>query len=128
MATQTTNGIQITVQPSYQAAYSRPAQHRYIFAYEIIIENHSKETVQLLRRHWFIWDANGHVREVEGKGVVGQQPVLPPGGRHRYASWCDLSTGIGKMHGAFQMVNVLENTTFKAIIPTFYLIAPLRLN
>ncbi len=128
MATQTTNGIQISVTPEYQAAYSRPNQHRYIFAYQVTIENNSQETVQLLRRHWFIWDGNGSIKEVEGEGVIGQQPVLPPGGKHQYASWCNLSTGIGKMHGAYLMVNVLDNTTFKAIIPTFFLIAPMRLN
>ena len=82
METLITQGIKVSVLPSYQAAYSRPAQNRYIFAYHITIENQSTDTVQLLRRHWFIWDSNGTIREVEGEGVIGQQPVLDPGQKH----------------------------------------------
>jgi len=127
-ASLTTNGIRISVVPSYQAAYSRPAQGRFIFAYQVTIENQRTETVQLLRRHWIIWDGNGHIREVEGEGVIGQQPVLQPGQQHQYSSWCDLSSGIGKMHGIFLMIDKNEGEAFRAGIPEFRLIAPPRLN
>ncbi|TXB66261.1 Co2+/Mg2+ efflux protein ApaG [Phaeodactylibacter luteus] len=128
MATQTTQGIRVTVEPTYQPAYSNPLQSRFIFAYQVIIENLGTATVQLLRRHWFIWDADGSMQEVEGEGVIGQQPILPPNGRHEYASWCDLTTGIGKMNGTYLMVDVEKNEQFYAKIPAFVLIAPLRLN
>ncbi len=124
----TTNGIRISVTPTYQATYSRPAQDRYIFAYQVVIENQGATTVQLLRRHWIIWDGDGHIREVEGEGVVGKQPVLAPGQRYEYSSWCDLNSGFGKMHGAFLMVAKEDGEAFQAGIPEFLLIAPVRLN
>lgn len=128
MERQTTNGIQVSVVPEYQAAYSRPAQQHYVFAYEVTIHNQSSAKVQLLRRHWFIWDADGSMREVEGPGVIGKQPVLEPGSSHRYSSWSDISTGIGKMKGAFLMVNLHTQEEFQAFIPEFKLIAPVRLS
>ena len=128
METLITQGIKVSVLPSYQAAYSRPAQNRYIFAYHITIENQSTDTVQLLRRHWFIWDSNGTIREVEGEGVIGQQPMLAPGQKHEYASWCDLTTGIGRMHGAFLMRRDVDGKEFQVGIPQFRMVAPMRLN
>jgi ApaG protein len=123
-----TKGIKVSVQPDYQAAYSRPATNRYVFSYHIIIENQSNATVQLMRRHWVIWDSDGSTREVEGEGVVGQQPLLEPGQRHEYSSWCDLSTGIGKMYGGYLMVRPDDGSQFMARIPVFELVAPVKLN
>ena len=123
-----TNGISISVQPSYQPEYSPPAMNRFVFAYHITIENLSSHTVQLLRRHWYIWDSNGIIREVEGEGVIGQQPILAPGESHEYASWCDLSTGIGKMHGAYLMRRDSDGKEFQVDIPKFEMIAPVRIN
>lgn len=123
-----TDGISISVQPSYQPEYSRPAMNRFVFAYNITIENLSLHTVQLLRRHWYIWDSNGTIREVEGEGVIGQQPILAPGESHKYASWCDLSTGIGKMHGTYLMRRDSDGKEFQVGIPKFEMIAPVRIN
>ncbi|MCB9275179.1 MAG: Co2+/Mg2+ efflux protein ApaG [Lewinellaceae bacterium] len=128
METLITNGIKVSVQPSYQPEYSRPALHRFVFSYRITIENLSSHTVQLLRRHWFIWDGNGAVREVEGEGVVGQQPTLAPGESHEYASWCDLATGIGNMRGAYLMRRHSDGDTFQVGIPLFRMVAPVLLN
>lgn len=95
------NGIQIMVQFFYQAVYFWLVQYCYIFVYEIIIENNSKEMVQLFCCYWFIWDVNGYVREVEGEGVIGKQFVLLLGGKYWYVFWCDFFMGIGKMYGVF---------------------------
>lgn len=127
-ASLTTDGIRVSVLPTYQAAYSRPAQHRFVFSYRVTIQNQRAEPVQLLRRHWIIWDGNGHIQEVEGDGVVGKQPVIPPGEQHVYASWCPVKSGIGKMHGMFLMVSKQGGEPFQVGIPEFRLIAPLRLN
>lgn len=128
METLITNGIKVSVQPSYQPEYSRPAMSRFVFAYHITIENMSPHTVQLLRRHWVIWDSNGSVREVEGEGVVGHQPILAPGESHEYASWCDLSTGIGSMRGAYLMRRHSDGDMFQVGIPQFRMVAPGLLN
>ena len=71
-----TEGIKVSVETEYQAAYSSPSQYHYVFTYRITIENNSEYTIQLLRRHWYIHDAGFNQREVEGEGVVGQQPIL----------------------------------------------------
>jgi ApaG protein len=128
MTTEITEGVKVTVLTEFQPEYSSPAQAHYVFTYKISIENCSEYTVQLLRRHWFIYDANGSLREVEGEGVVGQQPVLEPGEMHEYISGCNLKTGIGKMKGTYLMERVVDGKQFKVRIPEFSMIVPYRLN
>jgi ApaG protein len=128
MATTTTQGVTVSVTTSYLPDYSSPAQDHYVFAYRITIRNDSAQTVKLLRRHWHIYDANGTVREVEGEGVVGQQPVLEPGESHQYVSGCNLKTGLGKMTGTYQMERVVDGRLIQVQIPEFTLIVPYRLN
>lgn len=127
-ASQSTEGIKVSVSPSYQPAYSHPHRNRYVFSYQIRIENLSETTVQLLRRHWLIFDSSGNHQEVEGEGVIGQQPVLQPGQSHQYTSWCPLTTDIGRMHGEFLFLRLSDQSTFPAAIPEFQLIVPSRLN
>lgn len=128
METLTTQGIRISVEPFYLPHESIPIQHRYVFAYRITIHNQSSDTVQLLRRHWFIVESNGVQREVEGEGVVGLQPVLVPGESHQYTSWCPLMTDLGKMYGAFQMVRLSDDAKFDVQIPEFKLAPPFKMN
>ncbi len=128
MITEITEGVKVTVVTEFQPEYSSPAQAHYVFTYRISIENTSEYTIQLLRRHWFIYDANGTLREVEGEGVVGQQPVLEPGECHEYISGCNLKTGMGKMKGTYLMERVVDGKHFKVRIPEFMMIVPYRLN
>ncbi|GIV36243.1 MAG: protein ApaG [Cyclobacteriaceae bacterium] len=128
MVTQTTQGIKVSVETEYQPAYSSPSQHHYVFTYRITIENQSEFTIQLLRRHWHVHDAGFLKREVEGEGVVGQQPILEPGQWHQYVSGCNLKSGIGKMEGTYLMERIVDGTRFNVHIPPFALIAPFRLN
>lgn len=128
MLTKTTEGIKISVSTAYQQGYSSPGQDHFVFTYKIKIENNNEHTVQLLRRHWYIFDANGVVREVEGEGIVGQQPVLEPGDVHEYVSGCNLHTGIGKMHGTYLFERIVDGGQFKVIIPEFSMTVPYRLN
>ena len=127
MATLTTNGITVSVETFYQDEHSRPLEQKFVFAYRITVENHSADTVQLLRRHWYIFDSNGMTREVEGEGVVGQQPVLQPTESHQYTSWCPLMTEMGKMYGTF-LLEKEDGSSFHARIPEFKLIAPQKMN
>ena len=82
----------------------------------------------LLARHWFIFDSNGAKREVEGEGVIGQQPVIEPGQSHEYVSGCNLKTDMGSMKGEYKMSRLIDNSIFNVIIPEFYMIAPYRMN
>lgn len=128
MATKITNGVCVSVVAEYQKEYSSPLQHHFVFTYRVRIENHSDTTVQLLRRHWYIFDANGITREVEGEGVVGQKPILEPGETHEYVSGSNLKTEMGKMRGTYTMEQVMTGQRFNVEIPEFLLIAPQKLN
>lgn len=126
--TKVTNGIQITVHVDYMDAYSRPDQSNYLFSYFITIQNNSDYTVQLHRRHWKIVDSNGMHREVDGEGVVGQQPVLNPGEIYRYESACNLTTDMGKMWGTYLFERKIDGQLFNVNIPEFEMVVPFKLN
>lgn len=128
MNSTTTHGITVSVHTHFLSERSNAMEGRFIFGYLIEIENGSPHTVQLLRRHWLIFDSNGTIREVEGEGVVGEQPVIPPGGRHEYNSFCDLKTEMGKMVGAYLMLRVEDNHLFKIAVPEFFMVADHKLN
>ncbi|WP_373514165.1 Co2+/Mg2+ efflux protein ApaG, partial [Persicitalea sp.] len=108
MVSEVTEGVKVSVLTEFQPTYSNPRQAHFVFTYKVIIENHSDHTVQLLRRRWLIHDANGLVREVEGEGVIGQQPVLEPGEIHEYVSGCNLRTHLGKMAGTYLMERTVD--------------------
>ena len=128
MIAEVTQGVKVSVETEYQPAYSNPSQMHFVFTYRITIENQSGFTVQLLRRHWHIKDAGFEQREVEGDGVVGQQPRLEPGQAHQYVSGCNLKSGLGKMEGTYLMERIMDGSRFKVTIPAFTLVAPMRLN
>ena len=128
MVQQITEGVSITVETFYQPAQSNPLSAEYLFAYRITIENLLEVSVKLLRRHWFIVDSNGAYREVEGEGVVGQQPIIEPGKSYQYISACNLRSDMGKMYGTYQMENVYNKKLFQVSIPEFQMIAPFKMN
>jgi ApaG protein len=128
METLITNGIRISVQAQYQAAYSKPTENQYVFSYHIVIENQSEHTIQVLRRHWIITNSMGLTREVEGEGIIGQQPILEPGDVHAYDSWCPLSSPIGFMAGTYLLERTASGEQFEAQIPRFRLESPVVLN
>ena len=127
MSDVTTNGIRVQVTPKYLADRSAPRENEYWFAYFIRISNLGTETVQLISRHWVITNADGEEEEVHGEGVVGEQPVLPPGAHYDYNSFCHLKTSVGTMHGEYTMVTS-SGGTFEARIAPFTLAAPNALN
>ena len=118
----TTSGITVRVAPSYLPDQSDPDYPRFVWAYHIRLENHSDRTVQLIARHWIIMDAAGRREEVEGEGVVGEQPILDPGQSYDYVSGCPLSTPSGTMHGSYAMA--AEGELFDVEIPAFALEHP----
>jgi len=123
-----TNGIKITVQTKYNEGYSKPHSLYHLFNYHIQIENLSDYTVQLMRRHWYIIDSIGQTTEVEGEGVVGQQPLLSPNENYAYSSACNLHSDMGKMYGTYTFERKLDNKLFEVKIPEFHLVVPFRLN
>src|SRR5688572_10970032 len=112
---QETNGIRITVRPRYLVDQSQPRRATYVFAYFVRIENTSRHTVQLMSRRWLISDSIGEEHEVAGDGVVGEQPVLEPGGVHEYHSFCILKSPSGTMEGSYRFES-REISAFDAAI------------
>lgn len=121
------NGIRIDVKTDYLEGESSPAEGRYVFAYTITIHNDGDQAARLLTRYWRITDDNGHVREVHGDGVVGEQPYLRPGEGFRYTSGANLETPIGTMTGRYGLVDA-NGEHFDATIPEFLLSTPRTLH
>jgi ApaG protein len=128
MVQQVTEGVNIMVETFYQPAQSNPLNSEYLFAYRITIENLTAHPVKLLSRHWHIIDSNGTHREVEGDGVVGQQPIIVSGDNYQYTSAANLHSDIGKMYGTYLMENLFNKRKIKVTIPEFQLIAPAKMN
>ncbi|GAC1327926.1 MAG: Co2+/Mg2+ efflux protein ApaG [Beijerinckiaceae bacterium] len=123
MYTATTRDIQITVLPEFLPDQSEPDEDRFFWAYTIEIVNLGPQTVQLMSRHWRITDARGRLEEVRGPGVVGEQPILAPGGSFRYTSGCPLATPSGIMAGTYRFIDQ-SGRSFEAEIPAFSLDSP----
>lgn len=128
MVTKVTEGVSVSVETFYQPAQSNPVKSEYLFAYRVTIENLSTMPVQLLRRHWYIIDSNGINREVEGEGVIGQQPIIEPGEKYEYVSAANLNSDVGKMYGTYQMENLYNKKIIVVNIPEFQLVAPFKMN
>ncbi len=127
--------VVVTVVTTYLPGHSRPEQQQYAFAYTITISNDSDVPVQLLSRHWLITDADNAVQEVRGEGVVGEQPLIPPGKSFRYTSGATLATPVGCMEGSYTMVRLdsretsqSEDNRFEVPIPAFSLHTPTALH
>ena len=118
-----TRGVVVRVRPYFLPDQSSPEERQWVWAYAVEIENKGADTVRLLSRHWIITDALGRVEEVQGDGVVGEQPTLKPGETFRYTSGCPLQTPSGVMAGTYQMVTALGDA-FEAKIPPFSLDLP----
>ena len=117
------DGIRIEVETLYVESESDPERNRFVFAYTVTIRNVGAVAARLLTRHWVIRDGNGRVQEVQGEGVVGEQPHLKPGEGFQYTSGTMLETSIPTMGGSYVMVPD-EGAEFRAPIEDFLLSAP----
>lgn len=122
-----THNITVDVITAYMLEQSEPEERRFVFSYTITIRNEGAVAAKLMRRHWLITDADGHIQEVRGDGVVGEQPLLKPGQGFRYSSGAVLETPVGTMHGSYQMV-ADGGAEFEAPIAPFRLAKPGVLN
>jgi len=122
-----TYDTRVEVQTNYIIEQSEPDEERYVFSYTVTIENHGDIAAKLLSRHWYITDANGNAQEVEGDGVVGEQPYLKPGDGFRYTSGTVLKTPVGSMHGVYHML-ADNGEEFDAPIAPFTLSVPNQLH
>jgi ApaG protein len=115
-----TEGVRVRVGALYVPEQSDPDRGRHLYAYRVEVINEGDAPVRLLSRHWIILDAIGERRDVRGPGVVGQQPLIEPGGTFEYTSGCQLETSWGTMEGSYQMERA-DGTRFDAAIGRFFL-------
>lgn len=123
-----THNIKVSVECAFSSQQSHPLQNQFVFFYHITIENLGDFSVRLLRRKWIIVDAHGAERQVEGEGVVGVQPSIPPQDQHEYTSSCMLSTPFGVMHGNYTFERLMDGHLFTVAIPEFKLEVPYLLS
>ena len=114
----TTEGIRVVVRPSFSLSHSEPADGKFVFTYLVQMENQSAEAAQLLFRHWHIHDSEGEDSELEGEGVLGEQPSLAPGKSHVYESFCVLQSPVGFMEGYYTFVRP-NGERFRVNVPRF---------
>ena len=119
----TTGGVTVRVSVSFLPEQSEPGKGRWFWAYHVRIENGREDPVQLISREWSISDGRGGRHEVQGEGVVGEQPVIEPGETFAYTSGCPLNTPSGAMVGSYGMV-AGDGERFEAAIPAFSLHLP----
>ena len=115
--------VDVTVVTRFLAEQSQPDQNRFAFAYTITVQNNGEQAAKLLSRHRVITDGDGHVEEVRGEGVVGQQPLIQPGQSHTYSSGTVMTTKVGTMQGTYQML-ADDGKRFDAVIAPFRLAVP----
>ncbi len=123
MSIQSKYAFSVRVQTAYLPDQSNADENRFAFAYTVTITNIGEIAAQLISRHWVITDANNHVQEVKGLGVIGAQPLLQPNEKFEYTSGTLLKTSVGSMHGTYQIV-AIDGTPFDAVIETFMLSQP----
>jgi ApaG protein len=128
IASHTSQGVTISVETFFQPDYSNVLKSEYVFAYKINILNTNSFAIQLLRRHWYVVDSDGSKKEVEGEGVIGQQPIIEPDANYQYISGTNFTTDMGKMFGTYTMQNLYTQENFEVTIPEFVMIAPFKHN
>ena len=128
MVQQVTNGIKISVKTKFEGNSYQNYRMYFSFSYNITIENQSNDSVQLVSRHWKIFDSLKDLNIVEGEGVIGKKPILAPKKSYTYTSYCNLTSPIGSMKGFFNMINFSTTKNFRVYIPSFQLTVPAILN
>jgi ApaG protein len=118
-----TEGIRVRVQPTFSPSDSDPFDGHYVFSYHVAMENEGSAPARLLFRHWRIHDPGGDDAEVDGEGVVGEQPSLKPGESHAYSSYCVLRSPTGYMEGHYTFVRP-DGERFEVEVPRFHFTAP----
>ena len=128
MIQQITKGIKISVDVKFEGSFLKQTSLHHAFMYYIVIENQSKDVVQLLSRHWKILESTNRPQYVNGDGVVGKKPVLKPGDIHTYKSGSLITSPMGSMSGTYIMVNFSAAQKFNVEVPSFKLNVPYILN
>lgn len=101
-----TQAIQIDVRTKYLGIQQQDQKSPvFVFSYTIDITNTGEQSVQLLSRYWLITNGDGEKVEVQGDGVVGEQPIIAPNDTFSYTSASMLKTKVGTMEGFYTFID-----------------------
>ncbi len=128
MFSTTTFDIRVSVLPEYDIKNSFPSENRFVFRYNVTIENLGENPIQLLRRKWLIYDVGFGFTEVEGDGVIGLTPEIHSGESFKYFSNVILRSGVGNMSGIYYCTHLFTKETLEIEIPKFNLLAEVLSN
>lgn len=119
--------VSVSVKSMYMNGASNPSSQQYTFSYTVTIENHGPGGAQLLNRYWSIKNSHDQAYEVQGQGVIGEQPHLPAGETYQYSSATVIDTPVGTMEGYYEM-QTDQGEVFNVPIDPFLLAVPGHLN
>ena len=119
----TTQDIQVEIVPAYVSERSDPQKNQYFYSYKVRITNHGSLNCKVIQRHWKIKEGNGKCYDVQGTGIVGEQPMIYPGKNYEYVSFCPLNSPYGNMRGKYQLMDEFNNR-FWIDVPVFFFRMP----
>jgi len=128
MFSQTTSNIKVSVVPEYDSKNSYPSENRYVFKYNITIENDGDFPIKVLKRKWLIFDVGFGFTEIIGDGVIGLTPEIPVNENFTYFSNVMLRSGVGHMSGKYLVRNMETDENFEIDIPKFNLLSEVLSN
>ena len=107
----------------FQPQAPTPVDRPYCFVYFITIHNDTDEPVTIKGRKWVVTNDDGEITAVEGEGVVGETPEIPPGGSFSYNSFHLLDTPKAVAQGSYLGLDGCGRTVLTRI-PKFEMAAP----
>ncbi|KMQ59026.1 magnesium transporter [Chryseobacterium sp. BLS98] len=128
MFSKMTSNIKVSVIPEYDSKNSYPSENRYVFKYNITIENEGSFPIKVLKRKWLIFDVGFGYTEIIGDGVIGLTPEIPINENFAYFSNVMLRSGVGNMSGKYLVKNMDTQETFEIEIPKFNLLSEVLSN
>ncbi|HAO29108.1 MAG TPA: Co2+/Mg2+ efflux protein ApaG [Chryseobacterium indologenes] len=123
-----TSNIKVSVIPEYDSKNSYPSENRYVFKYNITIENDGGFPIKVLKRKWLIFDVGFGYTEIIGDGVIGLTPEIGTSESFAYFSNVMLRSGVGNMSGKYLVKNMETQETFEIDIPKFNLLSEVLSN
>lgn len=128
MFSKITSNIKVSVTPEYDSKNSYPSENRFVFKYNIVIDNGADFPIKILKRKWLIFDVGFGFTEVVGDGVIGLTPDIQPHDQFAYFSNVMLRSGVGNMSGKYLVRNEDTHENFEIDIPKFNLLSAILVN
>lgn len=121
----------ITVTAGWATSHVDPnsSKEKMIFEYRITMSMDEdappSESCQLMERHWRIVNfSDGREERVNGRGVVGEYPVMKPGAKFSWKSRTSFDPPGGSMEGHFTMRSLRTSEKSEVQCPRYVMNFP----